>query len=263
MLVMMLYISIDFRLVLFVSCLLTFGAGLLSAKKNAPSGLLALIISFPFCAVFSIVIYPQIPQLIGFIAFIFPSAWLGVDIIRKKDTVRMSLLAALILITGYSAIKIVPIILEDELSKSITEDLESFTLIDMEGNKIESNDLAGKVVILDFFGTWCKPCIQELKELEKVYQTYSTNEDVEFFVINTAEAGDTVEKMNSFISSHNYSFQFGFDHDQQLVKQFDLHGVPYLFIIDKEGRLQYKHVGYNKGETHFVATVSDIIKKAL
>jgi thioredoxin-related protein len=48
-----------------------------------------------------------------------------------------------------------------------------------------------------------------------------------------------------------------------LVDQFNLNGVPYLFIYDKNGNLRYEHFGYNKGETHFVANITELIESIL
>lgn len=260
MLVFMIQVSIDFRIVLVLSCILAFISGHLLAKKETDPLLLALLIILPFGVTFSVIIYDQIPHLISFVLFLYPAAWLGINIKREMTRFRLSLLGGFVIVTLLMATAIVPILLERQTSKTKNEKVDPYTIVDMDGNQINSIDLEGKVVILDFFGTWCRPCIQELEELDEVYNHFSSNKDVVFFVINTAESGDTLEKMNKFINKHNYRFNFAFDRGQSLVNKFNLNGVPYLFVFDKTGNLRYSHIGYNRGESHFIQSVTDIIE---
>ena len=260
MLVTMLKITIDFRIVLGLTSTLLLISGFLSANRKLTTWGIVLIIGLPFSAVFDVVIYSQIPQLIWFTPFFLVATWIGVSIRRKPTKINYGMLIAFVTATTFIALHEVPKLLENKLSETHNESVDPFTIIDMEGNKIQSTDLKGKVVILDFFGTWCRPCIQELVELNKIHQEFANENDVVFFVINTAEAGDTIEKMNKFINKHDYPFNFAFDVDQALVDQFDLYGVPYLFIFDKEGRSRFVHVGYNQGESNFVKTVTGVIE---
>lgn len=261
MAVVMLKITIDFQIVLLLTSFLIFMSGLISANRKIAGWALAMFIAIPFTLFFSIVIYSEIPQLIWFAPFFIVAGWLGVSLRRKQNIKGYAVLIIYLMAISYMAIKQVPTLLENQLSQTKNEKVEPFTIIDMEGKEVLSTDLKGKVVVLDFFGTWCRPCVQELVELDKVYSEFSEDDDVVFFVINTAEVGDTIEKMNKFIAKHDYPFNFAFDINQDLVKQFDLHGVPYLFVFDKEGNHRFEHIGYNRGETKFVSSVTKVIQE--
>ena len=124
---------------------------------------------------------------------------------------------------------------------------------EISGNIVDSKTLEGKVVILDFFGTWCKPCIGELKELDKVQMAFKDNKDVVFYVINANYGGDTPEKFKAFIDKHNYKFKFAYDYDSKIFKLLKLQklGIPVTLIIDREMNIRLQHVGYNPAETNF------------
>ena len=260
MVMFMTQVSIDFRIVLLISTVLLFGAGLWSAKKEAKNYLITLIIITPYSAVFGILLYPQIPQLLSFIPFFFIATYAGVYFRRETNVSKYYFSLSFALLTLLMAIVIVPRLLDEQLSTLKNEEVTPFTIVDMEGNKIETKDLNDKILVLDFFGTWCKPCVQELKELDKIYNHFQGSDDVVFFVINSAEGGDTIEKMNKFIQKNNYPFHFAFDQEQQLVNKFNLKGVPYLFVFDKSGNMRYQHYGYNAGETHFDKVIIDVIE---
>jgi len=259
MVVFMTQISIDFRIVLIVSNILLFGAGFLFSKKETHAYLLSALIVSPYSIVFGVLLYPQIPQLLSFIPLFAIATFLGVIFRRNNNTSKYYFLGGYALANLLISILILPSVIENQLTDLKNEEVQPFTIVDMNGNKLESSELRGKIVVMDFFGTWCKPCVQELKELNKIQGSFKDNNEVVFFVVNSAEAGDTVEKMNKFIAKNNYPFHFAFDHQQKLVKQFDLHGVPYLFIFDKQGNHRYEHFGYNKAEANFVNSVTKVI----
>ena len=123
----------------------------------------------------------------------------------------------------------------------------------MSGNVVDSKALKGKVVILDFFGTWCKPCIGELKELAKIQRAFKDDKDVVFYVINADYGTDSPEKFKAFIEKHNYKFKYAYDYDSKIFKLFKLQklGIPVTLIIDKEQNIRLQHVGYNPAETNF------------
>ena len=260
MFIVMTQVTVDMRVVLLLGSFLFLATGYISGKETKNSLLHALLLILPFSITLVAVTYTQLLKVNWFIIFYYFSAWSGICI-RQKINFRNLGIASLMLISLlYMAFAIMPGMLDAQLSEMKNEDIGTFSIFDMEGKEIESTDLLGKVVVLDFFGTWCKPCLMEIQELTKVHKRFETDQDVVFFVINTAEGGDTIEKMNAFIDAHDYPFQFGFDVNKALVDKFQLRGVPYLFIFDKDGRLRYEHVGYNKGETHFSTNVIEVIE---
>ena len=159
---------------------------------------------------------------------------------------------SLIFIIFFLAVEIIPKDLEDSLTIERFDKLPEFNIELVNGEIIPSGDLKGKIVVLDFFGTWCKPCILELKELDKIKAAFDESA-VKFLIINADQGGDTPEKFESFINKNNYNFNFAYDHDSTIFKKLKMAhlGLPTLLIIDKDQNIRLQHVGYNPAETHF------------
>lgn len=161
----------------------------------------------------------------------------------------------------FIAIKIIPNDIKNSLTQTRFDQLPNFSIHDMSGNVIDSESLKGKVVVLDFFGTWCKPCVQELKELDKIRMAFKEHDDVVFYIINADLGGDTPEKFKTFVEKNNYKFQFAYDHESKIYKLLKLQqlGLPTLLIIDKDHNIRIQHVGYNPAETNFTRSMIESI----
>lgn len=120
-----------------------------------------------------------------------------------------------------------------------------FILKDLEGNDIQLSKLNGKVVMLDFWGTWCGPCVQELPHLVKLYEKYKDNPDVVFFGIDINEKPPVIKK---FMEEKKYSFNVLIGESASVQKDYDVTAVPTKFLIDRQGRVQYSHIGYSPKE---------------
>ena len=112
-----------------------------------------------------------------------------------------------------------------------------FSLINNKGDQISLKSFIGKVVYLDFWGTWCLPCIEEMKasvELKKRFK----NEDVVFVYISV---GDKFEKWNKFINDNNYINSNNSVHlhssDMNVASEYQVVSYPTYFIISREGNI--------------------------
>ncbi|KRE46155.1 thiol-disulfide oxidoreductase ResA [Paenibacillus sp. Soil522] len=108
-----------------------------------------------------------------------------------------------------------------------------FVLEDMEGNKVQLSDLKGKGVFLNFWGTWCKPCEQEMPYMESQYNHYK-NLDVEILAVNVGESEVAIE---SFVERHGITFPVLKDKDQAVTEAYDITPIPTSFLIDKNGKV--------------------------
>ena len=259
MVLVMLKLTMNFQVLLFLGTALFFAAGLLNAGKGTHYLVTALAVSGFFLAVFIGIVLEQLPQLWYFVPVYLAGALLGV--LFKKHKIRAGVAAAA-LTAGmlFAAIEMIPGDLEDMLAKERDDALPEFTIRHMNGETTDSGSLAGKVVVLDFFGTWCKPCILELKELAKVQAAFDENEVV-FFVINADQGRDTPEKFEAFIDKNDYTFHYAYDHGSEIFKKLKMDhlGLPTLLVIDKDQRIRFQHVGYNPAETHFVERLTETI----
>jgi thiol-disulfide isomerase/thioredoxin len=112
-----------------------------------------------------------------------------------------------------------------------------FTLTNLEGEKVTLSDYKGKVVVLDFWATWCGPCIGSFPKMQELVTKFE-NDNVEFFFINTWEnkAPDEVKKkVVEFLEDNNYSFNVLFDYEDDIVDKYKVRGIPTTIAIDKNG----------------------------
>jgi len=251
MVLVMLKITMDFQLLLFIGAVIFFIAGLINSDTRIHYLLATFIITIMYLLLFIILVLEQLPVWY-FVPIYFAIALLGVLYKRHKQKIIASLLL-LTAVMFFLAIKIIPTDIENSLTQTRFEQLPQFSINEMSGNVVDSKTLEGKVVVLDFFGTWCKPCIGELKELDKIQIAFKDNKDVVFYVIDANYGGDTPEKFKAFIDNHNYKFKFAYDYDSEIFKLLKLQklGIPVTLIIDKEQNIRIQHVGYNPAETNF------------
>jgi thiol-disulfide isomerase/thioredoxin len=144
--------------------------------------------------------------------------------------------------------------LQKTLNKSrISQPEHDFTLKMMDGTPVHLADLKGKVVILDFWATWCGPCKSSFPYLQKVYEKYSSNPSVMFLAVNTWERqkdyASQLENAKKFIADNKYTFPVLIDEatDGQfrVIGQYDVDGIPTKFLIDKNGNIAWKTVGFD------------------
>lgn len=114
-----------------------------------------------------------------------------------------------------------------------------FTLNDIDDNIHRLSDYRGKVVIVNFWATWCPPCRFELPSMENLWQAVQ-NKDVVMLAINIGEDADTIF---TFTTDYPVTFPLLMDLDSSVLQQYPVLGVPTSFVIDPKGRIIYRAVG--------------------
>ena len=114
-------------------------------------------------------------------------------------------------------------------------------LKNLDDEVVNINDLKGKVVVVNFWATWCPPCRREMASLEKLYQA-TKNKNVEILAVNIGEDLDTVF---SFLGQVEPSptFQMLFDYEAETMDKWAIRGLPTTFIIKPNGTIAYKAIG--------------------
>ena len=132
-----------------------------------------------------------------------------------------------------------------------------FTVEMVDGSEVTLSKLKGKVVVVNFWATWCPPCRQELKVVEKELINRFKGKDFVFLPISRGEAKKTVE---AFRKQNGYTFPMGLDPKQTIYKKYASNYIPRNFVVGKDGKVIYVSVGYEPKE---FAEMVEVIEKAV
>jgi peroxiredoxin len=132
---------------------------------------------------------------------------------------------------------------EDSVLKDSGKPAPDFVLKDIDGNEAKLADFKGKVVLIDFWASWCGPCKRAMPHIQRIYEKYK-DKDVVVLGINTRESQEG--KVEPFLKEHKITYRTLVDNDGKVAKQYRVRGIPALFLIDMEGRIQFKHTGFRE-----------------
>ncbi|MDE2926176.1 MAG: redoxin domain-containing protein [Acidobacteriota bacterium] len=128
-----------------------------------------------------------------------------------------------------------------------------FNLETLGGERVKSADLLGKVVVLDFWATWCGPCLRELPLFQATVDRWSDRPEVAFLAVSVDSNDDKVRR---FMKDNEYDFPVV--RDREVSDDFGVSGYPTIVIIGREGRIQYRHVGFDP-DVDLIQKLSDKI----
>lgn len=258
-------ISLDMRWMSLFALTLAYSTTYLIAMKGRQGLMLtsSVILTIPYGIFFWLVIYPDLPSLLFTVPLYFISALLGFYTYSagKRKWLFMAGNLVVIIMTIFT----IPMLIGNDLTQVTNEEGVYFELTTHTGEVIKSDQLRGKSVVLDFYGTWCKPCIAELPELAKVKDHFAGNPNVEFIIVNSDQGGDNLEKAKKFAKRFDFDFTYAYDYDRETYKKLRLEssGVPSIIMLDAKGNIRLRHVGYNKSETDFVDNMIGRLTKIL
>ena len=124
----------------------------------------------------------------------------------------------------------------------------AWRLPDLDEKVHDMQSYKGKVVVVDFWGSWCGPCKMELPFFEAAYQRYKNSPNVAFVSINWEKAQDAMEHRSTardFIKKNNYTFPVMYDHEHSAVDAYQITGFPTMFTIDRNGIVRYVNIGFD------------------
>ena len=114
-----------------------------------------------------------------------------------------------------------------------------------DGSKVALSELRGKVVLLNFWATWCPPCREELSHVQQQVIDRFAGEEFVFLPISRGEERAAVE---AFRAKTGYAFPMGLDTDETIYKRYATRFIPRNFLIDRTGRVVKATVGYDDEE---------------
>lgn len=121
-----------------------------------------------------------------------------------------------------------------------------FTAETVDGDSFTLSEQNGKVVLLNFWATWCGPCVAEMPAFEKIYSEYG--EEVAVLAVNCLEDKEVVDQ---FISDNSYTFPIAYDTDGTISAKYPTDGIPYTLVIGKNGTVKNIYVGAGSADAQY------------
>jgi len=132
-----------------------------------------------------------------------------------------------------------------------------FSFTSAQGDYISTDDLHGKVVLLDFWGTWCPPCRESLPSLRDLNKKYAKEKAFVMISVSVRDAEDT---WRDFTAKNQMTWPQAFDGDSKIQRAFAVHAFPTYILIDHEGIVRFRASGFGFDRE---ATLIDAIHKAI
>jgi thiol-disulfide isomerase/thioredoxin len=161
--------------------------------------------------------------------------------------------------------------LKEELKKKmLSKNAPDFRLVNLQGNEVDFASLKGKVVVVDFWATWCGPCISSFPSMQKMVNKYKNNPDVVFLFIDTWENVPNRKKLvEDFVAKNKYTFNVLYDKPKEegsseftVVKDYEVEGIPTKFVVDGNGQIRFKSIGWSGNEFAFMQELQLMIEMA-
>jgi cytochrome c biogenesis protein CcmG/thiol:disulfide interchange protein DsbE len=124
-----------------------------------------------------------------------------------------------------------------------------FSLQDLGGRQVGLSDFRGKVVLLNFWATWCAPCRREIPSLERLYRMRK-DEGFEIVAVNTERA--SASKVASFVGEYGMSFPILLNPQGDVGSRYRVRAIPTSFLLDKNGVIRWQIVGGREWESSYV-----------
>jgi peroxiredoxin len=133
-----------------------------------------------------------------------------------------------------------------------------FTLKTLGGPNLRLQEQRGKVVLVNFWATWCGPCRKEMPHLNRIADKYKSSG----LVLLGVNIDDDVRNASEVAKKLAVSFPVLLDTDKRVSKLYDLNSMPSTMVIDRSGRVRYLHRGYQDGyEDQYEKQIRDLLKE--
>lgn len=144
-------------------------------------------------------------------------------------------------------------------SDTSTATLPEISLKNIDGEDIQLADYGknGKITVISFWATWCKPCIRELKNVNGLLDEWIEEYDMELVAISVDDSRNAV-KVKPMVNAFNWDFDILLDPNGDVQRALNVNNPPVTFLIDQNGTIVYTHTGYVEGDEY---ELEDHIKK--
>lgn len=168
--------------------------------------------------------------------------WTGRSMAKRAATLLVPVAALVVF-----AVAVIPTFATRVATRRVNVPAPKFSITASDGSLINADGLRGRVVVLDFWATWCQACRRELPELDKLYRRYERDSRVSFWAVDVLSEDETVEKAKEFIARNRYAQPVAFVNDKS-AKVLGIDGLPRLMVLDESGRVRLIHDSFDESE---------------
>jgi peroxiredoxin len=257
------FVSNDARLSYAMGAILIFGGALYIGAKTKGDWSSAVLLCAPLVAAFAFSALRELPCLWPNLLLWVLSAAIGAQLMVPAQSGRKLAICGagvLFLASLWYCGLYVPKQVGRALNHVRDNPGPTFTLQPVSVGAVPLHPTTGKILVVDFFQTWCLPCIAELPEVTGVREDLQDRQDIQFVVVATDARGDTPQRFRLFADRHHIQLPLAFDAAGKAHAAFGMTGFPAVVVLDRNGRVRFTHEGYNTSEINFRRDLTQLLK---
>lgn len=127
---------------------------------------------------------------------------------------------------------------------------------DIAGNWVSTNKITnnGKPILISFWATWCKPCMNELRTYDDYYEDWKKETGVKIIAISIDDTRNS-GKVAPLVKSEKWAYEIYIDENQDLKRNLGVVNIPHTFLLDGKGKIVWQHAGYSPGDEDYLIEV--------
>jgi cytochrome c biogenesis protein CcmG, thiol:disulfide interchange protein DsbE len=135
----------------------------------------------------------------------------------------------------------------------------AYGAVTLDGDSVALAQLRGEAVLLNVWATWCVPCRVEIPELQALHEVHGG--DGLRVVGVTVDARVALDEIRSFMAELGMTYDVWWDPDQVVMNRFNAHGVPFSVLMDRDGRMVWRHLGmFQRGDPALLAALERVME---
>ena len=231
----------DIRVIYITGAVALLGGAVWLGASRRPDWIAAGLLVLPLFAVFSFLVLGLIPALWFVLLFWAIAVTIGLFLVKAARArtwhgLTVAIASAVLLACSvWCCISYFPKLLADKLNQFTSASAPSFALQPVSGGSAPTAWKPGKVLVMDFFATWCVPCKAELPQLQAAYSDLSDNSGIQFVLIGSDVGGDTPERVRAFAKKQRITVPLAFDPGCRVRNKFALWGSRRLLLSIEPG----------------------------